>query len=114
MAARLPFLGFIAEGRGYVRTKDYMLADNVLSLMFDKPVGPMFRYKNQLMWEYGVYNKVTKKGGVKGLFILVPKQIGSVVWGRLPRVSGARVYVQAVKDGVIKNDSSNYLIRYTQ
>eukprot|EP00026_Physarum_polycephalum_P004607 Phypoly_transcript_04629.p1 GENE.Phypoly_transcript_04629~~Phypoly_transcript_04629.p1 ORF type:complete len:708 (+),score=159.25 Phypoly_transcript_04629:32-2125(+) len=109
---KMPFLGYIAEEQGYVRTRDYMLADDVLSVLWDRPIGPLFRHQNKLMWDYGVYNKVSKKGDMKGLFTLVPKQIGSVVWGKLPRVSGSFAFVQAAKAGAIKNDKRNYLIMY--
>jgi hypothetical protein len=45
---KLPFLGFIAEGHRYVKTKDYMLADDVLSVLWDRPIGPLFRHQNKV------------------------------------------------------------------
>jgi len=106
----LPFYGFVSP-HGYVRVKDYVIADAVLSMMFGTPVGPIYRHNKKAMWEHGVYIRVTKKQTAKVNYVLVPKAIGSVVWGGMPRVNGCENFVQLAKTRKVIDNMRNFIAK---
>jgi len=107
-AAHLRYYGYVTS-HGYVRVRDYVMADVVMSAIMGRPIGPIFRHANKLMYDYGVDTHTTRKKEAKVTYLLVPKAIGSVVHGGMPRVSGIYTFVELVQSGKVVSDLRHYI-----
>lgn len=83
---------------GYERVRDILTADLMASEKFNMKIDPVFRHNNGLFWEYGPdIGPVRLEDGSTALactMMLIPKKLGSIVWGGLPHPSGAYKIIQ--------------------
>jgi len=103
---KMDYYGYLSDS-GYVRVVDYIVADGIITEHFGQKMGPLYRHKHNLCWEYGPDTKIKSKV-MNSTMLLVQRDACSVIWGGLPHMSGVTDFYYAVTAKKVLNNDRHF------